>query len=213
MIDHTMIQSQVNLMDKFLEVLVKTCKKLPYSAKSEETDEDKEIHATLQKAIKFVVSSLTSSNTSEVSVKKLTIVLLTLAKYSSSVAFWIEQELTGQVRSLGMMLFGQLKQLFGEVSEHNMKLGNKRQRYDSENNAFSNSRDSMNDQMSRALESIDKQKRSKENKTIKYELQLQRVQKKWSDCLNLVIFEVFGEKFSAKSRFLKLSFPLFMGQF
>merc|ERR1712127_1014563 len=115
---------------------------------------------------KFVVSSLTSSNTSEVSVKKLTIVLLTLAKYSSSVALWIEQELTGQVRSLGMMLFGQLKQLFGEVSEHNMKLGNKRQRYDSENNAFSNSRDSMNDQISRALESIDKQKRSKENKTI-----------------------------------------------
>jgi hypothetical protein len=50
MIDHTMIQSQINLMDKFLEVLVKTCKKLPYTAKSEESDEDNEI-ATLQKAI------------------------------------------------------------------------------------------------------------------------------------------------------------------
>merc|ERR1712154_477037 len=119
--------------DKFLEVLVKTCKKLPYSAKTEENEQDKEIHTTLQKAIKFVVSSLTSSNTSEISVKKLTVVLLSLAKYSTSVALWIEQELTDQVRSLGMVLFGQLKQLFVEVNEHNSKLGNKRQRYDSEN--------------------------------------------------------------------------------
>lgn len=177
MIDHNMIQSQINLMDKFLEVLVKTCKKLPYSSKTEENESDKEIDATLQKAIKFVVTSLTSSNTSEISVKKLTVVLVSLAKYSTSVAFWIEQELTSQVRNLGMVLFKQLNQLLKEVSEHNLKLGNKRQRYDSENGSYSVSSSRETDQLSRAMESIDKQKRSKENKTIKYELQLPSMRK------------------------------------
>merc|ERR1711881_137939 len=128
----------------------------------------------------FVVASLTSPNTSEVSVKKLTVVLLSCAKYSNSVATWIEQELTNHVRELGKKVIQQLHQLFSEVVAHNKKNPEtlqKCQRFDSESGSSTMLTSTSTAGISKAMESMEKSKRTKDGgKTIKYELQLPSMQ-------------------------------------
>ena len=192
MIDHQMIQNQMHLLEKFLEVLTKCCRKLPIIQKDWKLDlESSDFNSfdeNLKRAIKFVVASLTSVNTSDQCVKKLTNVLINLAKYSISLGQLIEREIQINVISLGKKLVAHLNQLHIEVLKHNAEL-DKNERSVSGlngNGTISRKRNvsfnqdlyhSTNNSTANALNAIAKQKEVKENKkTLKCELQLPSMQ-------------------------------------
>lgn len=192
MIDHQMVQNQIPLLEKYLEVLTKCCKRLPYNNKNQEQEDliqDNLLTKTnLKLAIKNVVASITSVNISTTSVKKLQTVLINLAKYSISLGQLIENEIIENVLSLGHKLSQHLEQLFKEVLAHNAEMlkndpkGVQKSRKRNlsfnqdlyiENNAGASATNST----SAALESMQKSNRVKENKkTMKCELQLPSMQ-------------------------------------
>ena len=124
MIDNSMIQSNASLMEKFLDAVTVIADQLSRSKTDEPMDDMSDEKTPLQIAIKHMVSSLVNSNMSDCSVKHLKSVLKNLSRYSKTVSNWIELELLGELRNLGIVLYKNIKVLLQEVENHNAEIGN-----------------------------------------------------------------------------------------